>query len=367
MTPLDVVLHAERAVVDGVLRPASVGVAGGVIVAVDPEPGGRVARDVHLPAGTVLMPGLVDTHVHVNDPGTDWEGFATATAAAAAGGVTTVVDMPLDSDPVTTSVAALLVKQSAAQGHCRVNVGFWGGVVPQNADAPDVAADLLAAGCLGFKCFLADSGNPAFPPLNVAQLGRAMETVATLGSVLLVHAEILSGRSTARGASYRSFLDSRPGSAEVQAVQLVIDEVRRTGARAHIVHVSSADVLPLLAAAKADGLPVTAETCPHYLTFDASQIPDGATEFAACPPIRGADNREQLWRALADGVLDMVVSDHSPCAAHLKATGDFGSAFGASVHCSSGCGRSGPRRRRGVLGWSRCAGGWPNNRPRWPG
>lgn len=327
MTPLDVLVHAERAVIDGQLRPATIGVTDGVITVLDPD-GGRAAHEVVLPPGSVLLPGLVDTHVHVDEPGRDWEGFATATASAAAGGITTIIDMPLDSEPVTTSVSSLEVKRTAAQGLCRVDVGFWGGAVPANVET---LGELTAAGCLGFKCFLADSGNPAFPPLSTQDFGVAMQRVADLGAVMLVHAEsaeVLSEQAAAEGDSYASFLASRPDAAEAQAVALVIDTVRRTGARAHIVHVSSASTLPLLAGAKREGLPVTAETCPHYLTFDAAEIADGATEFAACPPIRAGDNRHHLWEALVDGVLDMIVSDHSPCAPDLKGGGDFGMAFG---------------------------------------
>lgn len=329
---LDIVVHAERALVDGTVRRASVGIGGGVIRVIDPEPGAhRGQREVALPSGAVLLPGLVDTHVHINDPGTDWEGFSSATAAAAAGGITTVVDMPLDSDPVTTSVAALESKYAAAQGNCQIDVGFWGGVVPDNIDTTHVLAELVAAGCVGFKCFLSDSGNPAFPPLDAEQFSRAMELVAGLDTVMLVHAEsdaVLAASAAVAGPSYLAFLDSRPDAAEVTAVQLVIDTVRRTGGRAHLVHISSADSLPLIAAAKREGLPITAETCPHYLTFDADDIPDGGTEFAACPPIRRGAHRRHLWTALGDGVLDMIVSDHSPCAPHHKGGGDFGVAFG---------------------------------------
>jgi allantoinase len=330
VTSLDVLLHAHLAVIDGEVRPGSVGVVDGVIVVLDPETGAS-AHDIWLPDTAVLLPGLVDTHVHVNEPGTDWEGFASATAAAAAGGITMLVDMPLDSDPVTTSVSALESKQAAAQGNCHIDVGFWGGVVPNNAGDPAVLAALVAAGCLGFKCFLSDSGNPAFPPLSPGDFRRAMESVAELDTVMLVHAEsaaVIAESTPVEGASYASFLSSRPDAAEVQAVQLVLDTVAATGARAHIVHVSSAASLPLLAAAKRAGLPVTAETCPHYLTFAAEEIPDGGTEFAACPPIRGDENRQQLWAGLRDGVLDMIVSDHSPCAPQYKGDGDFGVAFG---------------------------------------
>jgi allantoinase len=288
------------------------------------------ACETVLGSDVVLLPGLVDTHVHINDPGTDWEGFATATAAALTGGITTVVDMPLDSDPVTTTVAALDVKRAAAAGVCRVDTGFWGGIVPDNLDS---FGELASAGVLGFKCFLSDSGNPNFPPLSVAEFRAAMAVVAELDSVLLVHAEsarVLADCPPPVGRDYGDFLRSRPDNAEQDAVRIVLDAVADTGARAHIVHVSSAAVLPMIAEAKHAGLPVTAETCPHYLTFAAEDIPDGGTVFAACPPIRGEDNRTSLWAALADGILDMVVSDHSPCAPHHKdlVGGDFGRAFG---------------------------------------
>ena len=288
----------------------------------------QAGHEAVLPPGAVLMPGLVDTHVHIDEPGTDWEGFASATTAAAAAGITTLVDMPLDSDPVTTTATALATKRAAAQGNCRVTVGYWGGVVPGNIDSLE---ELVAAGVLGFKCFLSESGNPNFPPLSPDEFYRAMARIAALGSVLLVHAEsddAVAHSPVAQGRSYSSFLRSRPDAAEVDAVALVIDAARATGARAHIVHVSSAKVLPLIAAAKRDGVPVTAETCPHYLTFAADDIPDGGTEFAVCPPIRRGDNRQQLWTGLATGTLDMIVSDHSPCAPEYKGSGDFGHVFG---------------------------------------
>lgn len=326
---MDCVLRADRVLLGEHLVPASVGISGGRITFLgDVDADRPAAQDIRLPGAAVLLPGFVDTHVHVNDPGTDWEGFATATAAAAAGGITTVVDMPLDSDPVTTSVAALRVKEAAAAGNCRVDIGFWGGVVPDNLDQ---LGPLAAAGVRGFKCFLADSGNPNFPHLTPGQFRAAMGRVAELDSVLLVHAEshaVIDTSPRPAGRRYRSFLASRPDVAETDAVALVIDAARATGARAHIVHVSSAQVLPMLAAAKAEGLVVTAETCPHYLTFGAEDVPDGGTEFAACPPIRDGANREPLWSALGDGTLDLVVSDHSPCTPQHKAGGDFGRAFG---------------------------------------
>jgi allantoinase len=236
--------------------------------------------------------------------------------------------MPLDSDPVTTSVASLRVKQAVAQSNCHVDVGFWAGVVPENLDD---LGPLAQAGVRGFKCFLSDSGNPNFSHLTPDQLREAMIRIAEIGSVLLVHAEsdhVIGESPRPSGRHYKTFLDSRPDAAEEDAVALVLDAAAASGARVHIVHVSSARVLARLAEAKRSELPVSAETCPHYLTFAAEGIPDGGTEFAAAPPIRGGVNRELLWDGLLDGTLDMVVSDHSPCAPKYKADGDFGRAFG---------------------------------------
>ena len=323
---MDLVIRAEKAVIDGDIRAATVAVSNGVIRAVDMDHPGT--EDIRLDGSTVLMPGFVDTHVHVNEPGTDWEGFGTATAAAAAAGITTLVDMPLDSDPVTTTVAALRLKCEAAQGNCEVDVAFWGGVAPGNLDE---LANLAAAGVRGFKCFLTESGNPNFAHLNGDEFRRAAARIAAMDAVLLVHAEshqIIADGPAPSGCSYDSFLSSRPDASEEDAVALVIDTAIQTGARMHVVHVSSARVLPMLAEAKRSGVRITAETCPHYLTFAAENIPDGATQFAACPPIRDEHNRGLLWQGLADGTLDMIVSDHSPCAPSMKAAGDFGSVFG---------------------------------------
>ena len=326
---MDVVLRAERALVGGRIRAAAVGVVDGAIAAVGPLDADLAAcEEVLVPPSAVLLPGFVDTHVHVNAPGTDWEGFTSATAAAAAGGITTLVDMPLDSDPVTTTVDALEVKKAAARGNCSVAVEFWAGIVPANVDDLD---GMAAAGVRGFKCFLTDSGNPNFPHLSSTEFHRAAAHVARLDSVLLVHAEHhddITGSPRPSGRGYSSFLESRPDAAEEHAVALVLDTARQTGARVHVVHVSSARVLLLIDAAKRAAVAVTAETCPHYLTFAAEKIPDGGTEYAACPPIRGEENRRLLWDGLRRGTLDMVVSDHSPCAPEMKAGGDFGSAFG---------------------------------------
>jgi allantoinase len=291
----------------------------------DTDPGVPV---VELAEDEVLLPGLVDSHVHINEPGrTDWEGFATATLAAAAGGVTTVVDMPLNCLPPTIDAAALAAKRAAARGQCQVDVGFWGGAVPGNAAA---IRGLHDAGALGFKCFLVDSGVPEFPPLDGPALDRAARAVAGLGSLLLVHAEDPACIAAVRAGGdhdYAAFLRSRPAEAETRAIAEVIDVVRRTGVRAHILHVSAAAALPLLAAARGEGLAITAETCPHYLALAAQDVPAGATEYKCCPPIRERANRELLWEGLRAGVLDCAVSDHSPCPPELK-RGDFGSAWG---------------------------------------
>ncbi|HEV7709725.1 MAG TPA: allantoinase AllB [Asanoa sp.] len=317
---MDLVIRSSRVVLaDGTVGPASVVVRDGRIASVA---AGAAAADVDL-GDLVLMPGLVDTHVHVNEPGrTEWEGFATATRAALAGGVTTIVDMPLNSLPPTVSAAALAEKRAAAAGQCHVDVGFWGGAIPGNAGD---LADLHAAGVFGFKAFLADSGVPEFPPVSPAQLRAAMAAVSAL---FIVHAEDPARlRSAPPSLRYADFMDSRPGAAECAAVGAALDAAEATGSRVHILHVSDAAAAGVVAAGRARGVRVTAETCPHYLTLDADEIPDGATEFKCCPPIRGAANRSSLWSALAAGDIDIVVSDHSPSTPALK-QGDFGSAWG---------------------------------------
>jgi allantoinase len=327
------VVRARRAVVAGREQGATLAVDGGRVVAVGPfgAPVPRGATVLELADDEVLLPGLVDTHVHVNEPGrTHWEGFASATRAAAAGGVTTIVDMPLNSIPPTTEVAALRAKQEAAQGRCWVDVGFWGGIVPGNLGR---LRPLHEAGVLGFKCFLLDSGVEEFPPVDPEQLGTALAEAADLDALVLVHAEdaaTVAAAPAAHGRSYAGFLASRPPAAEERAVARVVAAAGETGARVHVVHLSDAGCLPLVRAARAEGVRVSAETCPHYLTLEAEQVPDGATEFACCPPIRGHANREGLWGGLADGTIGTVVTDHSPSPIDLKAldTGDFGHAWG---------------------------------------
>jgi allantoinase len=329
---LDVAIRAPRAVVAGDERACVVGIRDGRIVAVE-DAGADIGaeRTVELDVDEVLLPGLVDTHVHVNEPGrTEWEGFDTATRAAAAGGVTTIVDMPLNSIPPTTNVAALGEKQQCARPQVHVDVGFWGGAVPGNlADLEP----LHHAGVFGFKCFLVDSGVPEFPPLDVGGFRAAMTETARLGALLIVHAEdasVIDAAPAATGTRYADFVRSRPAEAENRAVRVVLEAARERGGRVHVLHLSSAEVLPDLRAARAAGADVSVETCPHYLAVDAETVPDGATQFKCCPPIRDHDNQDRLWNALAAGDIDMVVSDHSPCTAELKRLdiGDFGAAWG---------------------------------------
>ncbi len=328
----DLVFDAEAAFVDGAFRAAEIGVRHGVIAAIEPAGASLRARfRVPVPPGERLIPGIVDTHVHVNEPGrTEWEGFATATRAAAAGGATTILDMPLNSIPPTIDPDALAVKRAVAAPQAFVDVGFWGGAVPDNLGRLRALHD---AGVFGFKCFLAPSGVDEFPHLDPARLTAALEELAEFDGLLIVHAEdpaVLDAHANPGGPDYARFVESRPPAAELVAIGRVLDGIRATGGRAHILHLSSAAALPLIADAKAEGLRITAETCPHYLTLDAEHIPDGATEFKCCPPIRDEANRDLLWQGLRDGTIDLVVSDHSPATAELKLgfDGDFARAWG---------------------------------------
>jgi len=329
--PFDLAVRSRRAITPEGERPATVVVHEGVIAAVLPyDAEVHAARTVEC-GRDALLPGLVDSHVHVNEPGrTEWEGFSTATAAAAAGGITTLIDMPLNCLPPTTTVAALETKQASAEGRCHVDMGFWGGLVPDNlADL----APLHAAGVFGFKCFLADSGVPEFSHVSPAEMARGVAELSPLDALTIVHAEdelALRRSPGARGRDYRGFLASRPPEVETIAIQHVLDTARRTGARLHVLHLSAANALGAIAAARAAGDRVTVETCPHYLALRAEAVPEGATQFKCCPPIREDANRDALWRALAGGVIDCVVSDHSPCTPELKRPdlGDFGLAWG---------------------------------------
>lgn len=320
----DLVVRSSNVLIDGVFRPAAVGVRDGMIVSVDAVDAILTAdTEVILPEGQVLLPGIVDSHVHVNEPGrTDWEGFASATRAAAHGGVTTIVDMPLNSIPPTTTPGALDLKREAAGPQATVDIGFWGGAIPSSLGH---LRELHEAGVFGFKAFLSPSGVDEFPHLSTEQLHEAMAEIAAFDGLLIVHAEdpaTLSAAPETEGASYAAFVRSRPDASEQSAIEQVIDAVRETGGRAHILHLSSAAALGAIRAAKAEGLRLTVETCPHYLSFDEEHIPDGGTQYKCCPPIRDRANQELLWEALVDGTIDLVASDHSPSTAALKFAGD---------------------------------------------
>jgi allantoinase len=282
------------------------------------EPHGPADHDY---GDLVILPGLVDSHVHVNEPGrTEWEGFETATRAALAGGIATIVDMPLNSLPPTTTVAALEEKQRHAKGV--VNIELWGGVIPGNTRE---LRPMLERGVRGFKCFLVHSGVDEFPNVNEQQLYEAARELAGTNAPLLVHAELGEHLHEPHGdpAEYATYLHSRPNAAEDAAIELLVRVCRDTGARMHVVHLSSASALRLID----KRLPMSFETTPHYLHFAAETVPRGRTEFKCAPPIRERDNREQLWRGLASGLIDLVVSDHSPCTPELK-KGDFANAWG---------------------------------------
>lgn len=331
----DLVLRG-RCIVDDEVSLVAVSARDGVIVSVEAWDGAReaapdAARVVELAADEVLLPGLVDTHVHVNEPGrTEWEGFDSATRAAAAGGVTTILDMPLNSIPPTIDVEALEAKRQATAGKRHTDVGFWGGAVPSSLGT---FRQLHEAGVYGFKCFLADSGVEEFPALDTDQLDEALAEVASFGGLLIVHAEdarVIDQAPRSSGPRYADFLASRPSAAEDKAIDTVLELAAKHEARVHILHLSSGGALDSIRGAKRDGVQVSVESCPHYLTVTADEIGAGQTQFKCCPPIRDAANRDLLWQGLADGVIDCIVSDHSPSTPDLKRldTGDFGGAWG---------------------------------------
>lgn len=329
---LDLVVRGKRILTTAGTVAREIGIRAGRIVAIEPLGSGLTGTEiVELTDEQVMIPGLVDTHVHVNEPGrTEWEGFDSATRAAAAGGVTTLIDMPLNSIPPTVNVEALHAKRAAASGKLHIDVGFWGGAIPGNTgDLRGLHDD----GVFGFKCFLLHSGVDEFPHLDADEMEKDMAVLAGFDSMMIVHAEdsrAIDHAPTAEGDRYSRFLASRPRGAENVAIAAVIERARWTGARAHILHLSSSDALPMLATAKRDGVKITVETCPHYLTLLAEEIPNGATAFKCCPPIREASNRELLWQGLLDGTIDCIVSDHSPSTIDLKdvENGDFGVAWG---------------------------------------
>ncbi|MGH8914710.1 MAG: allantoinase AllB [Acidimicrobiia bacterium] len=315
------VIRSRRVVLGEDVRPASIRFGDGAIVEM-----GDFSPDLDF-GDMVIMPGLVDSHVHVNEPGrTDWEGFVTATRAAAAGGTTTIVDMPLNSIPPTVSTTALTAKRDAADGKLSVDVAFWGGLIPGSEDE---LAPLVGEGVCGFKAFLVDSGVAEFPPMPLDGLAAALPTLARLGVPLLVHAEDPAQLVTMTGdpTEYETYLASRPPAGETAAVAALSGLGRESGCGIHVLHISSAEAVGALARGPAT---MSGETCPHYLTFCAEEIASGATPFKCAPPIRSAEHRDALWQGLIDGTLGMVVSDHSPAPAEMKSVGagDFGSAWG---------------------------------------
>ncbi|CAH2246718.1 allantoinase, mitochondrial-like [Pelobates cultripes] len=327
------IIRSKRVLIGKNVSPADILIGDGKIISIDPwgkqQPAiGSQLLDV---GNIVVMPGVIDSHVHVNEPGrSDWEGFHTATRAAAAGGITTIVDMPLNSLPPTTSVSNFHIKRKAAEGQCFVDVAFWGGIIPNNQVE---IVPLLHAGVAGFKCFLISSGVPEFPHVSLMDLHTAMPELQGTNSVLLFHAELDDPkRDTVIGDNvlYKTFLDSRSDQMEVAAVEAVVCLCLEYKVRCHIVHLSSAKSLPIIRKAKKAGAPITVETTHHYLSLTAEYIPPGATYYKCCPPIRDHSNKEALWRALQQGDIDMVVSDHSPCTPDLKLLqdGDFMAAWG---------------------------------------
>ena len=327
----ELIIRGRSVVLPDVTAPRSIVIKDGRIASiVGYDEDLRGGENVDVSDDFVIMPGLVDTHVHINSPGrSDWEGFQTATHAAAAGGVTTLIDMPLNSIPATTTLSSFNTKLETAANNCFVDVGFWGGIVPGNTSE---LAGMFEAGVVGFKCFLVPSGVDEFQHVTEEHLREAMPELTKLGALLIVHAELPGPiKTTSDGAGdYETFLASRPRSAENEAVELMIRLSREFDTRVHIVHLSSAEALPLLRDAQAAGVEISAETCPHYLHFAAEDIPERATEFKCCPPIRESENREKLWQGLADSTVDVIVSDHSPCPGELKLreSGDFMNAWG---------------------------------------
>lgn len=320
---IDQAFISKRIVTKNGLRPGAILVQGGVIQSVVDQD--QVPKNVamHNFDDSTILPGLVDSHVHINDPGrAEWEGFETATRAAAVGGYTTLVDMPLNCLPATTTVAALVAKRHAADKRCWVDWGCWGGAVSDNQDEIEALAN---AGVLGFKCFLIHPGIAGFTMVTESELRDALPSVARTGLPLLVHAELPGPVEAAENrlcnadwTQYSTYLQSRPDEAELSAIRLMLSLCREYKFRLHIVHLATSKALPDLCAARTEGLPVSVETCPHYLHFSAEEIADGATLLKCAPPIRSSANREKLWSALADGAIDLVATDHSPCPPAMK-------------------------------------------------
>ncbi len=332
MELLDTVVRARSAITSRGSGAVSIGIRNGSIICIeDFDAELKSVSEIFVPDHLVLLPGLVDTHVHLQDPGNShWENFKSGTRAAARGGITTLIDMPLDSIPVTVSLETLAAKQKAAEGALMVDVGFWAGVTPWNLNQLN---QLDREGVFGFKCFLANTGLDEFPSISLDILKQALTVLKEFDALLLVHAEDeeqLSKVPLVSGRNYAEYLSVRPASIESRAVADVLENVRLTGGRAHIVHVSTSNAADLIQSAKKSGLKVTSETCPHYLILRDSEVGDGATLYKICPPIRDEENRNALWEYLGNGTIDMVVSDHSPTSIDEKAIkeGDFQAAFG---------------------------------------
>lgn len=326
------IFTSQNVCVDGRLQKLWIEVRGGKIANVSKAPLSKIDTDF---GDLVVLPGIVDSHVHINEPGrTEWEGFLTATHAALAGGVTTLVDMPLNCIPVTTTAEALKIKLNAVKDLIWVDVGFWGGATPDHLkDLPR----LLESGVLGVKSFMIDSGIPEFKPMDPKDIEKAMPLLARANLPYLFHAEWDQGESQGlpQGPSYKAFLRSRPKAWENHAIEKIISLAKEHNCKSHIVHLSSAEALPLIEKSKSSGVKISVETCPHYLLLDDNQVEqfqpqNEKTLFKCCPPIRDSQNREQLWKGLLAGTIDMVVSDHSPCTPELKRfdSQDFGLAWG---------------------------------------
>lgn len=345
------VFRSRRVVLADGVRPATVHVRDGVIERVSGWDDTLGSAELTDTGDAALLPGVVDTHVHINEPGrTEWEGFACATRAAALGGVTTLVDMPLNCDPPTTTVRALAAKLAATSGKLNVDVGFWGGVVPGNRAA---LQPLWEAGVFGFKAFMCPSGIDEFPAATTSDLRAALGVLGPLGAPLLVHAEapeaLCEAIPDADANCYATFLDTHPPEAETSAIETLIALARASDARVHVVHLATSSALPMLAAARASGVKVTVETCPHYLHFASQDVPDGKFTFKCAPPIRGERDRDGLWEGLRSGIIDLVATDHSPCLPALKQVqaGGFVRAWGgiASLQLSLSIMWSGARVR----------------------
>ncbi len=332
----DRIVRGRRVITPQGLRAAAIFIRRGIIQRVTSFDDIRSDCPIYEAGDRIVMPGLVDTHVHINEPGrTDWEGFTTATRAAAAGGITTLIEMPLNSIPATTTAAAFQSKLDATSDKLWVDTGFWGGAVPGNSG--ELRA-LWEAGCFGFKCFLAESGVPEFSCVTEADLREALPRLAEIGGPLLVHAELpgpieeaAKRRSpTASGKRYQTWLDSRPCASENQAIELLLQLAVEYSVHIHIVHLSSAEAIAQIHQGQSAGVEVSTETCPHYLSFAAEEIPDGATQFKCAPPIRERENSQRLWEGLREGTISMIVTDHSPCLPEMKKfeKGDFLDAWG---------------------------------------